>query len=103
MINDAKKLNELLKDLNEVKEYFKLKDAIEKDNYLTSLLNTISQTQKEAKDCLKENNMEGYKIKIASLETLKNEFINHTLINNYMYIKDEVSCILHQIVDILSE
>lgn len=103
MINDAKKLNLLLKETNEAKEYFALKELIEKDQYINSLLKTINQTQQEAKECLKNNNINEYKIKVAVLETLKKEFIENPLINNYLIAKEEVKTILDQIVNILSE
>ena len=103
MNNLAKELNNCLKELNESKEYFKLKEQLSSDKHVNSLLNVIKQTQKEAQEYLKNNDIANYKIKVAELETLKQEFINHPLINNYLICKKQVEETLKQIVDIISE
>ena len=103
MINTAKELNKALKELPEAKEYFKVKEALLKDEYIISLLEVIKQTQNEAKACLTNNDIEGYKIKNNTLNVLKEEFINLPLISNYIAIKDDIYQILEQIVNILSE
>ena len=103
MINKAKELNKALKETSISKEYFALKDALENDEYITNLLKVIKQTQNEAKECLKNNDIENYKIKSKSLEVLKDEFINHPLVNNYINVKNELNDLLEQVVSILSE
>ena len=103
MTNLALLLNESLKESNEAKEYFLLKEALEKDEYVTSLLKCINETQKEAKECLANNDLSNYKIKVLMLETLKQEFINHPLINNYMVCKEAMYQVLQEVVDILSD
>ncbi len=103
MINTAKKLNEKLKESQEAKEYFLLKEKLKEDKYVTSLLQTISLTQKEAKEYLSNNDINNYKIKVAILETLKQEFINHPMVNNYIVSKQQLHDTLKQIVDIISE
>lgn len=103
MINKAKELNKALKETSISKEYFALKEALENDEYITNLLKVIKQTQKEAKECLKNNDIENYKIKSKSLEVLKDEFINHPLVNNYINVKNELNDLLEQVVSILSE
>lgn len=103
MINKAKQLNKALKGTSISKEYFALKDALENDEYITNLLKVIKQTQNEAKECLKNNDIENYKIKSKSLEVLKDEFINHPLVNNYINVKNELNDLLEQVVSILSE
>ncbi|MBQ4060849.1 MAG: YlbF family regulator [Bacilli bacterium] len=103
MINKAKQLNKALKETSISKEYFALKDALENDEYITNLLKVIKQTQNEAKECLKNNDIENYKIKSKSLEILKDEFINHPLVNNYINVKNELNDLLEQVVSILSE
>lgn len=103
MINKAKQLNKALKETSISKEYFALKEALENDEYITNLLKVIKQTQKEAKECLKNNDIENYKIKSKSLEVLKDEFINHPLVNNYINVKNELNDLLEQVVSILSE
>ena len=103
MINKAKQLNKALKETSISKEYFALKDALENDEYITNLLKVIKQTQNEAKECLKNNDIENYKIKSKSLEILKDEFINHPLVNNYINVKNELNDLLEQVVSILCE
>lgn len=103
MINKAKQLNKALKETSISKEYFALKEALENDEYITNLLKVIRQTQNEAKECLKNNDIENYKIKSKSLEVLKDEFINHPLVNNYINVKNELNDLLEQVVSILSE
>ncbi len=103
MINKAKELNKALKETSISKEYFALKEALENDEYITNLLKVIKQTQNEAKECLKNNDIENYKIKSKSLEVLKDEFINHPLVNNYINVKNELNDLLEQVVSILSE
>ena len=103
MINKAKQLNKALKETSISKEYFAIKEALENDEYITNLLKVIKQTQNEAKECLKNNDIENYKIKSKSLEILKDEFINHPLVNNYINVKNELNDLLEQVVSILSE
>ena len=103
MINKAKELNKALKETSISKEYFALKEALENDEYITNLLKVIKQTQNEAKECLKNNDIENYKIKSKSLEVLKDEFLNHPLVNNYINVKNELNDLLEQVVSILSE
>ena len=103
MINKAKELNKALKETSISKEYFALKEALENDEYITNLFKVIKQTQNEAKECLKNNDIENYKIKSKSLEVLKDEFINHPLVNNYINVKNELNDLLEQVVSILSE
>lgn len=103
MKKTAKKLNDELKKTNEAQQYFALKEALKKDEYVLSLLQVIQQTQKEAKECLKENDMENYKIKKQTLNILQDEFIRHPLIHNYIICKHDLFEILEQIVHILSD
>lgn len=103
MINIATQLNQKLKETPEAKEYFMLKEKLKEDKYVASLLETISLTQKEAKECLEKKDINNYKIKVAVLETLKQEFINYPLINNYIVCKEQMHDTLKQIVDIISD
>ena len=74
-----------------------LHELILKDEYTSSLLEVIKKTQNEAKECLKNNDIENYKIKSKSLEVLKDEFINHPLVNNYINVKNELNIRLEEI------
>ena len=103
MINLAKELNQELKKSNISKEYFLIKESISNDPELTKLLEVIKQSQNEAKESLKSGDIKTYKSKAKILEVLKDEFLNHPLINNYMIVKEEMENLLFQIVNILSE
>lgn len=103
MNNLAKSINEELKNTNEAKEYFKIKNALLSDQYLNDLLNTIQKTQNEMKNYLKNNQISEYKESKRYLEILKNEFINNPLINNYIVSKNELDALLLQVVNIISE
>ena len=102
MTNLAKKLNEELKNTKEAKEYFALKEKLSNDEYINKLLEVIKQTQNESKECLKNNDLENYRVKQQTLNVLKEEFLNHPLINNYIVCKNELEQILNQVVSILS-
>ena len=103
MNNLAKKINDELKNTNEAKEFFKIKNAILNDKYLNDLLNTIKKTQNEMKDYLKNNQIVEYKKAKSYLEVLKDEFINNSLINNYIVSKNELESLLLQVVTIIGE
>ena len=96
-------LNQELKNTDEAKQYFALKETLEKNEYIISLLNVIKETQDEVKESLKNNDLETYKIKSKTLEVLKDEFINHPLVNNYINSRNDLYNLLEQIVNILSE
>lgn len=96
-------LNQELKNTDEAKQYFALKEALENDEYITSLLKVIKETQEEVKESLKNNDLETYQIKSKTLEVLKDEFINHPLVNNYINCRNDLYNLLEQIVNILSE
>ncbi len=99
----AKALNHQIKQTNEAQQYFAIKEAISKDEYILSLLEVIQQTQRQAQKCLQENDIENYKVKQKSLKLLKEEFMQHPLIHNYLICKQELYDVLEQIVHILSE
>jgi len=90
LINLAKELNEELKQKKEAKEYFTLKEKLSSDEYINKLLKVIKETQNESKECLKNNDLENYKIKQKTLNVLKEEFLNHPLIHNYIVCKNEL-------------
>lgn len=103
MNNLAKEINDELKNTNEAKEFFKIKNAILNDKYLNDLLNTIKKTQNEMKDYLKNNQIVEYKKAKSYLEVLKDEFLNNPLINNYIVCKNELENLLLQVVNIIGE
>lgn len=103
MENKAKDLNKALKELEVSKEYFSLKEKINKDEYSKKLLEVIKQTQNDMKSHLKNNDIKSYKATKQTLELLKQEFYELPLINNYIIVKNELNDILEQVVNILSE
>ena len=102
MIELAKALNEALKETSEAKEYFALKKAISENEKLQDLLSTIQKYQLLMQEALKSNQIDEYKSIKKTLEELKNEFINHPLISNYISSKQELYDVLNQVVEILS-
>ena len=61
MENKAKDLNKALKELEVSKEYFSLKEKINKDEYSKKLLEVIKQTQNDKKRHLKNNHIQSNK------------------------------------------
>jgi len=99
----AKELNKALKETNEAKEYFALKEAIAKDKYLTTLIENITSKQKEMKEYLKKEDLVNYKLAKATLLVYEDAFKNHPLINNYLVVKDNLYDLIYQVVNIISE
>lgn len=103
MNNEAKQLNEALKELPEAKEYFELKEQLKNNEYVNKLLKVINDTQLEAQNALKNNDLGNYKIKQKELEILKDEFVNYPLIANFIVSKENLYQVLEQVVNIISE
>lgn len=99
----AKQINSEIKQTKEYQEYIDLKDQISKSQYLNDLLDDIKEKQKEMKSFLKNKDEINYKKAKSELETLKNEFINHPLINNYLKSKDMLYNLVEQVATIISE
>lgn len=98
----AKELNEKIKETTCAKQYFALKQEINNNSYLMTLLETITKTQKELQAALKNNDLVTYQNKIKYLELLKEDFSKHPLINNYLATKHDLFELLEQLVNILS-
>ena len=81
-------LKEYLLTLPEVKEYLSLKKAYEEDA-------NIKELKKQIVRAKNENRMDDYK-------SLKKEFDNNPLVNNYLSAKEEVNQILSEISKILN-
>ena len=99
----AKQINSEIKQTKEYQEYIDLKDQISKNQYLNDLLGDIKEKQKEMKSFLENKDEINYKKAKSELETLKNEFINHPLINNYLKSKDMLYNLVEQVATIISE
>lgn len=99
----AKQINSEIKQTKEYQEYIDLKNQISKSQYLNDLLDDIKEKQKEMKSFLENKDEINYKKAKSELETLKNEFINHPLINNYLKSKDMLYNLVEQVATIISE
>lgn len=84
----AQEIKDYLLSLPEVKEYIALKKDYETDEKLNELKKLIIRAKNE-------NRMDDYK-------SLKKEFDEHPLVNNYLNAKEEVKNILKEISNILN-
>ena len=78
-----------LYNLPEVKEYLRLKDALEKDEDLKAMRQEIARLTNEGKK--EEHN------------NLLSVYNSHPLVVNYLALREEVIALLRQIKDILSD
>jgi Protein of unknown function (DUF964). len=92
-----------LKNCKEGQEYLKLKEIIQEDREIQTLLYVIHNTQIEAKEALKANDITLYHSKVQTLNVLKEEFHKNPIIVNYMVAKKDMSDLLEQIASIISE
>ena len=99
----AKQINLEIKQTREYQEYVDLKNQIAKNEYLNDLFDNIKQKQNEMKSFLKNKDEINYKKTKSELETLKDNFINHPLINNYLKNKDLLYNLIEQVATIISE
>ena len=101
------KIDELLKEVNDklleepcVKEYFRLKEVIEKDEKLAQLDKDIRTHQKLM--CENQDNDEIYFKEKALYESLLKEMEENPIYQNFNEVKKEVNALLMDIRDILS-
>ena len=83
------KLASELYSLPEVKEFLRLKDALEKDEELKTMRQEIARLTNEGKK--KEH------------DSLLSVYNSHPLVINYLAMREEVMALLSQIKDILSD
>ena len=97
-------LNNLKKELFEeplIKEYFRLKKIIEKDEEINNLLDQIKYHQQKMAQNVSDDNL--YFIEKDIYESLLNRYKNNPLIQNYEKISEEAHALLLEIKDILEE
>lgn len=87
LISEAKKLREMVDELPEVKEYYRLKKLIECDDHLKKMRNEIAEAKYHGD---KEKH-----------EQLLSQYNSHPLVSNYESSKEEVQEILLTIKNIL--
>lgn len=87
IILEAKKLREDIDNLPEVKEYYRLKELLEKDDDLRKMRSEIARLKAEGKEEERKNLLEVYN--------------HHPLVNNYEMAKEEVRSLLLTIKNII--
>lgn len=92
-------LKELLFSQPEIKEYFRLRKALEKDRELMEIEAQIRFHQREMSENIA--NDEKYFQEKGIYETLKKEYDSHPIVANYEAIKIIVYDMLQQIKDII--
>lgn len=94
---DAHKLNQKIKQLEEVQAYLKYKEMILKDEKLQFLLKNIQDLQKEMKTSLKVGNKMKYEQCQKELENYRQQFNENPIIPNYLHYKNEVQNLIEML------
>ena len=89
IIDKAKEVRSSLEELEEVKEYLKLKTLLENDESLRKMRLDIARLKKENK--------------IEERDNLLKIYNSHPLVNNFYIAKEEVKAILKNIQTMLEE
>ncbi len=87
IVQDAKKLREVIDNLPTVQEYYHLKSLYEADEELANMRREIARLKNEGKEEERKNLLEIYN--------------NHPLVNNYELAKQEVESLLLVIKNII--
>lgn len=92
----AKELNDYLLNLDVIKEYQKYEDLISNNEEIKALENMMKAYQKKIvnQKAKQDSNVVDT---IKKYQQLKDEFENHPLVVNYLYLKDEVNNLLQTI------
>ncbi|MBS5588357.1 MAG: YlbF family regulator [[Clostridium] spiroforme] len=92
----AKKINEYLLNLEAVKEYQKFEKILHQDSKIAKLEKEIKIYQKKIVN-QKANQDDNVVKTIEEYQKIKNDFENHPIVVNYLYLKKEVDEILQSI------
>ena len=95
-LNKKKKINDYLLNLEVIKEYQKYEKIIHQDNKIVELEDKIKAYQKKIVN-QKANQDENVVKTIEEYQKIKNDFENHPIVVNYLYLKEEVDEILQSI------
>ncbi len=101
MKQNARHLNQKIKDLEEVKQYLFYKKTIQEDASLQKILQEMKETQLQMKDAIKNkkwNDYENLKKKMASYRLI---FEQQPVFQNYLHYREDVRQILEEIMQIL--
>ena len=103
MNNVAFEINKQIKDTKEYQEYICLKKQIQNNQEIKELLAKIKTNQHQLKKLLSDDKISEYKAKQKELEDLKNIFLNHPLINNYLQAKQLLYNLVEQVATIIGQ
>lgn len=92
----AQELNDYLLNLEVIKEYQKYEQLIDQDERIKKLEIKMKAYQKKIVN-QKANQDERAAQTIKEYQKLKDEFENHPLVVNYLYLKEEVDSLLQSI------
>ena len=92
----ARELNDYLLNLEVIKEYQKYEQLINQDDKIKKLEVKMKAYQKKIVN-QKANQDETVVKTITEYQKIRNEFENHPLVVNYLYLKEEVNEILQSI------
>lgn len=92
----AQELNEYLLNLEVIKEYQKYEQLIDQDDQIKKLEIKMKAYQKKIVN-QKANQDDRALQTIEEYQKLKDEFENHPLVVNYLYLKEEVDSLLQSI------
>ena len=92
----AQELNDYLLNLDVIKEYQKYEKLINQDDKINKLEVKMKAYQKKIVN-QKTKQDERVIITITEYQQIKDEFENHPLVVNYLYLKEEVDEILQSI------
>ena len=92
----AKELNQYLLELEVIKEYQKYERLIHQDSQIEKLETKMKAYQKKIVN-QKAHQDETVVSTIAKYQEIKDEFENHPLVVNYLYLKQEVDELLQTI------
>lgn len=92
----AQELNDYLLNLDVIKEYQKYEKLINQDDKINKLEVKMKAYQKKIVN-QKAKQDERVIITITEYQQIKDEFENHPLVVNYLYLKEEVDEILQSI------
>lgn len=95
-IDYAKKINDYLLNLEVIKEYQRYEKILHQDNKIAELEKEIKIYQKKIVN-QKANQDENVDKTIEEYQKIKNDFENHPIVVNYLYLKKEVDEILQSI------
>lgn len=103
LINQINKVKDLLKNHPDVKEYNALAIQVNSSTYLKEKEELLKSMQKKLVHLTNENNLKEYENLKKEYQQMKKNFDEHPLYSNYLAAKEKVNDLLVQISEILSD